>query len=189
MTRRFFIVENRAAKEWATGLFERLRSNSSNEPGWLSKEGGRRATIANLKIFAMTGAPQMAAIIQYADEGWGLADQALRELFAAFLELKQELPPPLADYMHNLALHGTPPRTTGPQKADKWLRNLAVAYAVEELVERFGLPTKGKGSACAIVGSAMKGSGGQILTTKAVERIWIDWSRWLKPLGVAEQIQ
>lgn len=180
MTRRAIVPETHpAAEAWAREFFKTLRTTRDPVIGvhWLSKEGSRRALCDVLKALATHDPLQMIATVQEAEAGWDIADQALRELFAEYSERREPRPPSLEAYGTKALLVPHKPKAH-TQKANTWLRNIAIAYAVETLASRFGMPPDGaRGSASSIVALAMRGS--QILTRPRVEQLWKEYAPWL----------
>jgi hypothetical protein len=180
MTRGLAIVNPEAA-DWAQSFFAVLRTARDPWIGvrWLDVAGNRRAFVDIIKALAELHPLNMIATVAEAHAGWDIADEALREIFAEHVERRQEIPTSLAAYMQKVAL-GYRPKIASTQRSHRWLRNIAIAHAIDVLVSRYGLPARGyKGSACAVVAKAMRGQGGQILTAKAVEKVWKDYEPWI----------
>lgn len=181
MTRRLVPADNPEAVAWARQFFRTLRTERDPWIGvhWLSREGSRRAWCDVFKALASADPQNMIATVDLAEAGWDLADMALRELWAEMLERHQVAAAPLSlqRYMQRDALRNRARFPSHTQKANSWLRYLAIAFAVETIIARWDLPPRGrKGSACAVVALTF-GSGAP--TAKGIERIWEDYAPWL----------
>jgi hypothetical protein len=182
MSRRQLLpLDNADAIAWAKDYFTTLRTQRDPWIGvhWLSKEGSRRAWCDVFKALAIADPMNMIATVDLAEGGWDLADQALREIWAGMLERQQLAHAPLSlqRYMQRDALRKRTRFPSHTQKANSWLRYLAIANAVETIVARWNLPATGrKGSACAVV-SLTYGRGAP--TARGVQSIWEEYAPWL----------
>jgi hypothetical protein len=169
-----------SARVWAREYFAVLRTTRDPWIGifWFDSKDNRRATIDLIKAVARQDVHRMLITIDEAEAGWDIAHEALRELIIENDECGGQLPVSLAAYRQKI-LRGFDPKIRSTQKAAQAFRNIAIAYCVETLISRFGLhPTGVHTSACAVTALAMKGKGGQILTHRAVEKLWRDYAPW-----------
>ena len=125
----------------------------------------RRLVVNMLKSFALSEPPtMMMVIVSDARAGSGLAQDAMQELLLEFHNRGIAPPTYLAAYGMDLIKDGPPPRKTGPNKADRFVRNVVIIAVVKDVVRQFGLhptrnpardPASSPPSACSIVAAAL----------------------------------
>lgn len=146
---------------------------------WLDKTASHRYFVEMIKLSALAHPSNTIIIVDYARQGWDLADTALRELILEFHDRREQLPTYLASYnmeiVHEIGERS--PRPRGPKKSDIFLRNIVLASIIGDVAERFGLnPTRNrtaarKPSACLIVAQALA-TNGMALSEDALVTIW-----------------
>jgi hypothetical protein len=152
------------ALAFARAEFEWFRNNRINlfgvDVSVLDQDGAHQLARHSLKIKAMRSVAGMMDVVSYARAGWDLADEALRELILEFENSHTQKPDYLTAYAMDVIRDGSAPGIRGPQKADNFLRDLAICVVVSKTCERFGLkPTRSrysrKPSGCSIVAQAL----------------------------------
>lgn len=148
---------------------------------WFDKQDNRRLARQIIKWTALEHPSRMMTVVDWARQGWGLADDALRELIVEYLDRGQQLPTYLASYNMDVAA-GRHRRTRGQQKADNFLRDIAITIIVERVADSFGIKPTGRSarrkSACGVVAEALASTPGAAnLGEKGVAEIWRRYGR------------
>ena len=116
-----------------------------------------------------------------AREGWGLAQDALKEVLTEAQQRGEQLSASLTAY--DIALRQGLVRCGGPERGKTFLRNIVIYDIVEAMRERFGLcptrsrsarPGKERLSGCYVAYLALKEER-DALSEPAVERIWAEY--------------
>jgi len=144
-------------------------------------DDARRFVRQIVKQYALNRPGNMMKIADFARAGWDIADEALRDLILDFVQRGEPLPTYLAAYNMEVVRGGFR-RRSGPKKADRLFRDIALMMVVENVGRRFGLrPTRNRASkrpsACSIVAQAMG------LSEEAIVAIWKRLGRYLMPSG------
>jgi hypothetical protein len=100
----------------------------------------RRYARQAIKVHALSHPLKMMDVADGARAGWRLAEEALRELIIEYLDRGEPMPTYLAAYNMELA-RGRRPHEPGPQKEDRFLRDVALVVAVERIAGKFQLKT------------------------------------------------
>jgi hypothetical protein len=137
---------------------------------FLDEDDNRRFARHTVKNHALAHPLNMMKTADYARAGWNLADEVLRELIIEFMDRGEPMPTYLASYNMEVARGGFR-RPPGPNKADKFLRDIAMMMVVQELVKKFALkPTRNRASkrpsACSIVAQVVG------LSEPAIVALW-----------------
>jgi hypothetical protein len=112
------------------------------------------------------------AMADWARKGWGLADEALRQMFREMTE-RGETSATLNYYMMEVS-RGQIRHGPGPRVESQYFRDVVVAMIVGQIVDKFALnpfrntTTRRKPSACSIVAEAVGG----MMTEDVVGAIW-----------------
>lgn len=143
---------------------------------WFDKSDNRRLASEAIKVCALANPIQMMTVIGWAQQGWGLAEEALRGLISEYIANGEQLPAELAAYNVEL-INRRPPKVRGQQKSDNFLRDIAISIVVQRVAEQFGLRPTGRSarhlSACAVVARALTETPGVTnLSEKGVAEIW-----------------
>ncbi|MER8644687.1 hypothetical protein [Mesorhizobium sp. M1252] len=178
---------NDKALEYANRRVIFARDTAIEIPGlpsvrFLSKADGRRAVRDMMKDFASRDPQALTGYTDYASQGWGLADSAIRDLILEAIRGGQSLAPQLSAYSSLVAV-APPRRVSGPEKADHIFRDIAITMIVDEVAEVFGLkPTgrTGNRSASLVVAEALAHANIP-MGYKQVEQIWTRIGKLLKP--------
>jgi hypothetical protein len=151
------------------------------ELSWLAKADNRRLAVQMMK----NGAARplfLMDLCNLARAGWPIADEALRELIVEYQSRGEPMPTPLAAYTMEIA----DPRQRwrpigGPEKADTFLRDIAITFVVGDTswkFAKFGLkPTRQvasrrrRPSGCSIAARAMAAEG-LAISEATVARVW-----------------
>lgn len=150
---------------------ERLDAFAGIEAAWLDKADNRTFAVEMMKRYAMGSPANLMNLVDYARQGWGLADRALRELILEYINRGQMLPTYLAAYNMEI-VQQRPPRRPAREKADYFLRDIAITSLIIVLIDRFGLTPYGRhSSACSIVAEAL-GAVKINMNYKAVAEVW-----------------
>lgn len=168
-------VEDAEAIQYARQMVDRLKNSRFDFMGTediaaLNKESGRRMVRDMLKRFGYKHVDNRAIIADYARDGWGTADEALREMWRE-MSSKGETCHYLNAYIADVT-RGAIKRSPGQRKEDNFFRDVGVTALIIELMDRYGLrptrnPTTQKRlSACAIVAQTMG------MSEPAVVAIW-----------------
>ena len=159
---------------------------------WFGRTDNRRWAKHLLKGLAMD-ALFTSHICNLARERWDFAHEALCELAAEREQRGQDLPMAVRQYRSEVvqaAAHRHPRRRKGGwEKADNFLRDLAVVSIVVEVCERFCLlPTRSRTSlqdrpsGCHVVASALHAENVAI-SEEDVVKIWTRYGRSAMPEG------
>jgi hypothetical protein len=160
---------------------------------WFEKPESQR--FARWLAKQMSQTPQgMIDLCNLARAGWGLADEAARELIQHYKHHRryEEMPPSLLAYDQEI----TGPRRayrqlSAPKKEDRFLRDLAICVIVGAVCGRFGLnPTRQRASkrerprpsGCSTVALALKAER-MALGESAVAEAWRRFGRMAFPDG------
>lgn len=110
---------------------------------WFAKPDNRRATVQRMKD-AATQPLLLMDLCNLATAGWAVAQDAVQELIVDYSCRCEAMPAPLATY--NMALadpRHRPGRLGAPEKADTYLRDIAITYVAGVTCWKFGLdPTR-----------------------------------------------
>ncbi|TGR05417.1 hypothetical protein EN833_23385 [Mesorhizobium sp. M4B.F.Ca.ET.190.01.1.1] len=151
---------------------------------FLSKADGRHFVQEMMKNLARADGQFLAEYADYASQGWGIADGAMRELIVETIRGGKPLDPPLSAYSALLA--SEPPRKKpGKEKADNIFRDIAIALIVDDVSTRFDLSPTSNGksdnpSACRVVATALDAANIR-KGYKLVEGIWARFGKMLRP--------
>jgi hypothetical protein len=155
-------------------------------PGsWFSREESRRWVKRWMK-WGATDPHQAEHICNLARAGWGLADEAVREVIVEHRQGRQPLLTSLEAYDIGVVQGAGYPRNRrgGREKGNDILRDLAIVSLVYSVCRMFGLsPTRNTASkrlsGCSIVAKALEAEGesGNI-SEAAVAKIWSTYS-WI----------
>ena len=143
---------------------------------WFDKLDNRRLAREVLKRTASASPERIMVVVDWAKQGWDLADEALRELIVEYLDRGERLPTYLRAYAMDVAA-GPTRRLRGQKKSDNFLRDIAITITVDRLCKSYGLKPTGRSarhkSACAIVAEALSSTPGVAnLSEKGVAEIW-----------------
>jgi hypothetical protein len=132
------------AIEYARKLFAALKENKVDVPGATETRlfhaaESRRLVVHVLKSCAMSETKQMMLIVSEARAGSGLAQDAMQELLLELHNRGIQPPTYLAAYAMELIKDGPSPRKTGPNEADRFVRNVAIIAVVRDVAQKFGL--------------------------------------------------
>ncbi len=182
------ISRHAEAVTYARDLFERARVDEVDalfgiKVNWLEKAGNRRFAIEMIKRFMQSRTENLMAVVDVARAGWGIADEALREVILDHLNRGEQMPAYLAAYSMEVVGKRTP-RQRGKQKADYLLRDLTMLVAIILVAEEFDLkPTSRDGRnscACSVVADASS-KAGRTMGYKNVAEIWRKYGRAVAP--------
>jgi hypothetical protein len=127
---------------------------------WFDKSDNRKMAREWVKRYAMGHPTHMMYVVDLANAGWGLADEALRELIIELLDRGEQLPTSLAAYNMTIA-RGPVRRLGGPKVTDNFLRDIVIVSTVQQVMRKFGLKetrsrSRRRASACSIVSQALQ---------------------------------
>ncbi|PBB21147.1 hypothetical protein [Mesorhizobium sp. WSM4313] len=141
---------------------------------WLRKAGNRRFVVELVKQFCQWRVENLMHIVDLARAGWGVADEALRSLMLEYQNRGEVMPTYLAAYSMEI-ISGRIPKIRGKQKADYFLRDMAVLCTIIMVMEKFELAATSRDGknicACLVVADAMAAEN-QAIGYKAVAEIW-----------------
>jgi len=152
---------------------------------WLNREDDRRWFKHLLKTVAMDPNHTSYICNLAREDGWGLADEALRELFVEREQRGQDLPMAVRQYCVEIVQTAGRPRRGGWDKS--FLRNIAICSVIDGVCEEFSLqPTRSRTSwreglsGCRIVAKALAAEG-LAMSEAAVVTIWTRCQRLIRP--------
>lgn len=139
---------------------------------------------AEIKRWAQYHVLNMSEACSMARAGWDVADQAMKELAAEYMNRGDRMPAPLAAYSIEFLSRLPPHRPKGQKKTAHVMQDLFIALMVGELVGYHGLkPTRwrqnSRPSACSVVAQALRERGIRVLTEKGVEKVWNQYGRFI----------
>ncbi|MBZ9910129.1 hypothetical protein LB557_29430 [Mesorhizobium sp. BR115XR7A] len=142
---------------------------------FLSKVDGRRFVQEMIKNLARSDDSFLAEHTEYASQGWGIADAAIRDLIVETVRGGSPMLPSLSAYSALLTA-GPVPKKPGKEKADNIFRDIAIALIVDDVSTRFNLSPTSNGksenpSACRVVAKALEAAN-MLKGHKLVEDIW-----------------
>ncbi|MFM9858189.1 hypothetical protein RUR49_06840 [Pseudoxanthobacter sp. M-2] len=167
------------AVTYATEILQRMRTEKIDtfcgvEVAWLGDKQSRRFVIEMIKKFSRWRPENLMDAVDRARGGWSVADEALREMILEDINSGRPLPTYLAAYNMEI-VGGRIPMRQGKQKADYFLRDIAVMVAIILVIERFNLPPYSRDGrnpcACAVVSDALFNLG-MGRGYKAIAEIW-----------------
>lgn len=170
-----------ATRRWSFGL----------ELYWFDKLENRRFGRKMLKDMAQR--PQgMIDLVNLARVGVGLAEEVARELILDYGHRAEAMPIPLHAYGLEIAdPRRIYPRQRGKNKADNFLRDIAITAIVGDACWKFGLPPtrqqaskQNRPSGCNVVAQALRGEKVCMIGEAAVVTIWTKYGRAAFPNGV-----
>lgn len=148
----------------------------------LSKQDNREFACWTMANVAKSSPGRLAEYVDYAMQGWGLAQDAMQRLISEIEATGAPLPPPLSSYAAMLKV-ASPRKLPGQKREDNFLRDIAIALTVQRVRDRYELtPTArhGNASACGVVSEAL-GAHGINVTYKQVETIWGKVGKMIEP--------
>jgi hypothetical protein len=141
---------------------------------WLADGASRRFVVDVMKQFARWRVENLMDLVDRARLGSPVADEAARELILEYINDGKAVPTYLAAFNMEI-VSGRIPKQRGKQKADYFLRDMAVLVTIILVMDKFGLaPTSRNGRntcACSIVSDALFAENLGI-GYKAVAEIW-----------------
>ena len=173
------IVNTSDAVSYATEILRKMQTEDIDimfgiKLRWLGDKQSRRFVIEMIKQFSRWRPENLMDAVDRARAGWGIADEALREMILEDINSGKTLPTYLAAYNMEI-VSGRVSRRQGKQKADYVLRDAAILATIVLVMDRFHIPPYSRDGknpcACAVVADALanvhKGIG-----YKAVAEIW-----------------
>ena len=173
------------ALAFARAEFEWFRTNRIKMFGIdvcvLDEADSRRLAVRALQVEAMRSAKAMADLADYARAGWGLADETLRDLIMEHQNNHIEMPTILTNYNIDIVRGLLPSKIPGQDKADNFLRDLAICVVVSKTVETSRLrptraPYSSRPSGCSIVAQVLE------MSEQAIVTIWNRYGRLNLPI-------
>jgi hypothetical protein len=135
---------------------------------WFEKPDNRRATVQMLKTWAAQPVFLMD-LCKLASAGWTVAHEAVCDLILDYRHKRIELPPALEAYDMDVVRAAADPRQRrrrrgAPEKADTYMRDIAIVFVVGMTSWKFGLKPPDRSRRCghgrADVGSRHRHGGG-----------------------------
>jgi len=160
---------------------------------WLEKVDSQRFARQTMKQMASFPFGMMD-LCNLARAGWGLADEAARELIQEYSHRREDMPPTLVAYnMEIIDPRRVYRRLPSQKKEDRFLRDLAIVWVVGDVCSKFRLkpmrqrrskPSKhDRFSGCSIVAEAITAEL-MPLGESAVVEVWRRYGRMAFPNGL-----
>ena len=148
---------------------------------WFDKDDARKFALETLRAVAMRDTPSMMAVVDFAKQGWDLAQDVLKNILLDFDNYDVEPPNYLKVYRMDL-IDGRVQQRQGKSRSDDFFRDIAVVVTIRKVCEKFGVkPTRYDGSprqsGCSIVSAALRAEG-ITLQESAVVTIWGRYKRY-----------
>ena len=142
---------------------------------WMDKAENQRFAIHMVKQYASAHPLNTMAIADAARAGWDVAEEALRELIAEYLDRGEQMPTYLQAFTMEI-VRNRPDRIPGPKRSAEFFRNVVIATVVGKVCGRFGIkPTRRsrrRASGCSIIAALP-----DMPVESAVEAIWKKFGR------------
>ena len=160
---------------------------------WFDPADGRGLAITILKRIAADPVG-LIDVCNLGRVGWVLAHEALCELIIEYQHGSKPMPPPLATYNEEIVLGAIDPARRhrfigGPEKADHFLRDIAIVFLVGDVCWKFGFRPRRDAvyrrrlSGCAVVVLALSEEHMPICEEGAVENACRKYWRMAFPRG------